>query len=169
VCHANPAALQLLGPQVRRVNLGLSGSRDGSALDDRVRAVAVTRMPFSATVHHRGQSLGLRISPLPRTSTVSGGLGKLVDAVAHPTGFHHRASVVLTVTPLLGERTAGLHEQARRWQLTPAEEALWRALRAGRTPTEHATARGVKISTVRSQVRALLDKSGHRNLRELMT
>ena len=169
VCHANPAALQLLGPQVRRVNLGLSGSRDGSTVDARVRAVAATRLPFSTTVHHRGQTLGLRISPLPRTTTDSGGLGKLVDAVGHPTGFHHRASVVLTVTPLLGEGTAGLHEQARRWQLTPAEEVLWKALRAGRTPTEHATARGVKISTVRSQIRALLDKSGHRNLRELMT
>lgn len=169
VCHANPAAVRLLGHQLNRVNVGLSGSRDGSSLDAHVRTVARTRLPFSTTLHHRGQTLGLRLSPLPRTPTENGGLGKLVDAVGHPAGFHHRASVVLTVTPLLGERTAGLHDQARRWQLTPAEEALWKALSAGRTPDEHAAARRVKISTVRSQIRALLDKSGHRNLRELMT
>jgi DNA-binding CsgD family transcriptional regulator len=128
-----------------------------------------TRLPFSTTVHHRGQTLGLRISPLPRTTTSSGGLGKLVDAVGHPTGFHHRASVVLTVTLLGSEGTMAPRHQVQQWQLTAAEEALWTALRAGRSPAEHAEARGVKISTVRSQVRALLEKSGSRSLRELLS
>jgi len=168
VCHANPAATQLLGPHLRRVNLGLSGSPDGSTLDARVRAVAATRLPFSATVHHRGRSLGLRLSPLPKSSQASQGLGKLVDAVGHPSGFHYRASVVLTVVPLTDQVTAELSEQARRWRLTAAEEALWRALREGRTPAEHAAARGVKISTVRSQIRALLEKSACQNLRSLL-
>lgn len=134
VCHANPAATQLLGPHMRRVNLGLSGSQAGSSLDARVRAVASTPLPFSTTVHHRGYSLGLRISPSPRTPSGSGGLGKLVAAVGHPSGFHHRASVVLTVTLLRSEGGADPHHQARRWQLTPAEEALWIALRSGHGP-----------------------------------
>lgn len=168
VCHANPAATQLLGPHLRRVNLGLSGSPDGSTLDARVRAVAATRLPFSATVHHRGQTLGLRISPLPRHSMGTGGLGKLVDAVGHPSGFHHRASMVLTVTLLRSGGGADPHHQARRWQLTPAEEALWTALRAGHSPEAYAIAKGVKISTVRSQIRALLSKANSTSLRELM-
>jgi DNA-binding CsgD family transcriptional regulator len=105
---------------------------------------------------------------LPRSSEASPGLGKLVDAIGHPSGFHHRASVVLSIVPLIGQATARASEQARRWGLTAAEETLWRALRDGKTPAEHAAAKGVKISTVRSQIRALLEKSECQSLRSLL-
>lgn len=169
VCHANPAAVQLLGHQLSRVNVGLSGSRDGSSLDARVRAVARTRVAFSTTVHHRSQTLGLRLFPLPRSAQGSSGLGKLADAVGHPSGFHHRAAVVLTVFPLASQRVVDDSGRANLWNLTPAEEALLCALRSGRSPAEYAAMRAVKISTVRSQIRALLEKSGYASLRELLT
>lgn len=44
--------------------------------------------------------------------------------------------------------------------LTPAEAALAMALAGGSSPREAAEARGVQLTTVRSQIRALLDKTG---------
>jgi len=66
VMHANPAAVRLLGDQMSRVNLGLSGTPDGSAMNAHARTVALTRRPTSFTIHRRGQSLDLTLSPLPR-------------------------------------------------------------------------------------------------------
>ncbi|MEX1826800.1 hypothetical protein [Luteibacter sp. CQ10] len=169
VLHANPAAVRLLGDQMGRVNLGLSGSQDGSVVDAYVRTVALTRRPVSLIVHRRGHALALTLSPLPRRP---GGeahfLGKLVGSLGGGDGVHHRASVVLTVaapTKVAASTLAGL---ARAWSLTPAEEALLRALAAGTSPAQHAEGRGVKISTVRSQVRAVLEKSGTSTLRDLV-
>ncbi|MDQ8048094.1 PAS domain-containing protein [Luteibacter sp.] len=167
--HANPAAVRLLGDKTGRVNLGLSGTPDGSAVDAHIRTVAMTRRPVSLTIRRRGQPLTLTLSPLPRAA--GGGthaLGKLVVSTGGTAGLHHRASVVLTVSEPAGtgrELVAGLAQQ---WGLTPAEEALLRSLAVGTSPAGHAEGRGVKISTVRSQVRALLEKSGHPNLRALV-
>jgi DNA-binding CsgD family transcriptional regulator len=166
VLHANPSAVRLLGDQMARVNLGLSGTVAGSSLDAHARAVALTRRPSTLSVRHRSRHLTLTLSPLPRrASGVVGGLGKMAAASGDLSGLHHRASVVMTVTEVGKKDVAGL---AREWGLTPAEEALLRALAAGTSPAAHAEGRGVKISTVRSQVRALLEKSGHPNLRSLV-
>jgi DNA-binding CsgD family transcriptional regulator len=166
VLHANPSAVRLLGDQMGRVNLGLSGTVAGSSLDAHARATALTRVPSTQSVRHRGRHLTLTLSPLPRrASGVVGGLGKMAVAFGDLSGLHHRASVVMTVTEVGKKDVAGL---AREWGLTPAEEALLRALAAGTSPAAHAEGRGVKISTVRSQVRALLEKSGHPNLRALV-
>lgn len=169
VLHANPAAIRLLGDQTGRVNLGLSGTHDGSAVDAHVRTVAMTRRPVSLTVRRRGQPLTLTLSPLPRTpESGTHALGRLVGSTGGTAGLHHRASVVLTVSEPAGTDRELLAGLARRWGLTPAEEALLRALAVGTSPVQHAEGRGVKISTVRSQVRALLEKSGHPNLRALV-
>jgi DNA-binding CsgD family transcriptional regulator/PAS domain-containing protein len=51
--------------------------------------------------------------------------------------------------------------------LTPAEAGLARALLAGRRPEEVAEARGVKLTTVRSQLSQVLHKTGVRRQSEL--
>lgn len=166
VQHANPYAVRLLGDQMGRVNLGLSGTVSGSSLDAHARAVALTRRPSTLSIRHRSREVTLTLSPLPRrASGVVGGLGKIAAASGDPSGLHHRASVVMTVTEVGKKDVAGL---ARAWGLTPAEEALLRALAVGTSPAAHAEGRGVKVSTVRSQIRALLEKSGHPNLRALV-
>jgi DNA-binding CsgD family transcriptional regulator len=169
VLHANPAAVRLLGDQMGRVNLGLSGTNAGSSIDAHARAVALTRRPSTLSVRHRSKHLTLTLSPLPRVP-VSGmsGLGKLATLTGSLSVLHHRASVVLTVTEMSGKGTSNVASLARAWGLTPAEEALLRALMAGVSPAEHAERRGVKISTVRSQIRSLLEKSGSPNLRTLV-
>jgi DNA-binding CsgD family transcriptional regulator len=169
VLHANPAAVRLLGDQVGRVNLGMSGTVAGSSLDAHAKAVALTRAPSTLSVRHRNRHLTLTLSPLPRRpSGVVGGLGKMAAATGDLSGLHHRAGVVLTVTDMFGAGSKEVAGLARRWGLTPAEEALLRALAVGTSPAAHAEGRGVKISTVRSQVRALLEKSGNPNLRALV-
>lgn len=169
VVHANPAAERLLGDRMGRVNLGLSGTNAGSSIDAHARAVCLTRCPVSLSVRHRGRELVLTLSPIPRASTGAlGGLGRLVDSVGGGEGFHHRASVVLTLQEKTAIGKPDIGMQARAWGLTPAEEALVRALMAGTSPAEHAERRGVKISTVRSQVRAVLDKAGAASLRDLV-
>jgi DNA-binding CsgD family transcriptional regulator len=168
VLHANPAAVRLLGDQMGRVNLGLSGTVAGSSLDAHARAVAITRAPSTLSVSHRSRRLTLTLSPLPRAAgNGTHALGKLVGNLGGGEGFHYRASVVLTVSEPAGTDREALAGLARSWGLTAAEEALLRSLAAGTSPAGHAEGRGVKISTVRSQVRALLEKSGHPNLRAL--
>ena len=169
VLHANPAAVRLLGDQMGRVNLGLSGTHAGSSLDAHARAVALTRSPVSLSVLHRGRQLALTLSPLPRGATGAlGGLGRIAGPTGVLSGLHHRANVVLTVREALCG-TPDIGSQAKAWGLTPAEEALVRALAAGVSPAEHAERRGVKISTVRSQVRMVLEKSGQQSLRTMLS
>ena len=57
---------------------------------------------------------------------------------------------------------------ARLYGLTPAEGRLAAALLAGKTPGEHATAAGVSIATVRTQMHAVLAKTGTRRQAELV-
>lgn len=169
VLHANPAAVRLLGDRMGRVNLGLSGTRAGSSIDAYARAVAATRVPVSVSVRHRGQTLALTFSPVPRMATGAlGGLGKIAGPRGALSGMHHTASVVLTVQDRIATGKLEVGMLARRWELTPAEEALLRALVAGVSPAEHAARRGVKLSTVRTQVRALLEKSGHSSVRSVL-
>lgn len=69
---------------------------------------------------------------------------------------------------------AGTHAAARleaitsRFGLTPAESRLLQLLHRGRTPAEAAEQLGVCMSTVRTQVAALLGKTGARRQVDLM-
>lgn len=57
---------------------------------------------------------------------------------------------------------------ALRFQLTPAETEVLKALSAGVKPTEVAARQGVAISTVRSQIQSIRAKSGADSIGELM-
>ena len=83
-------------------------------------------------------------------------------------GLHHRASVVMTVRPEVQKR-ATPQDLMMRWGLTPAEGALAKALLAGKSVADYAAEKRVKVSTVRTHVRALLEKSGCRSMREWLS
>lgn len=55
----------------------------------------------------------------------------------------------------------------RPFALTHAEMAVVSAMVEGLTPTEYATRRGVQISTVRSQIKSILAKTGARRIAEV--
>lgn len=57
---------------------------------------------------------------------------------------------------------------ALRYQLTPAETEVLKALSNGVKPTDVATRQGVAISTVRSQIQSIRAKSGADSIGELM-
>ena len=61
---------------------------------------------------------------------------------------------------------AALARQA--WRLSPAETALLRALLRGQTPQDFADARRVRIRTVRTQLSALLLKTGAARQQDLV-
>lgn len=94
------------------------------------------------------------VSPLPP------GLG---EALAGPRGL---AIVVLRSLDAARPKVAGRLRQL--FGLTGAEAALALALVSGDRPEEIAAARGVRISTVRFQLRAILDKTGTRGQSDLV-
>ncbi len=57
---------------------------------------------------------------------------------------------------------------AQLYGLTPAEGRLAAVLLAGKTPGEHATAAGVSIASVRTQLHVALAKTGTRRQAELV-
>lgn len=110
----------------------------------------------------RRPGLNVGILPLARERVAEGsafaGLGALVMASGR-SGLPHGADVVVTLDVASPKRLA-LADFARRWQLTPAEHRVLAALVAGQTVTEYAAAAGIRDTTARTHVRALLQKSG---------
>lgn len=169
--HANRQAVALLGPYLNRVNLGQSGrSPHGSNLDALIEQVARSRRSAEIVLDpHLGRP-GVVVSITPvsadgSSGAVRGSAGLLASAPPQLPGLHHRASVVMTVKAG-APKSATSRDLIARWNLTPAEAALARALLAGKSVADHAAEKRVKVSTVRTHVRALLEKSGCRSMRE---
>jgi DNA-binding NarL/FixJ family response regulator len=83
--------------------------------------------------------------------------------VAHLACFLARASG-LRHSRRASLRSAALIEASR---LTPSERAVLNLLRQGYAQSAVAAMRGVAVETVKTQVRAILHKTGHRTVRQL--
>jgi DNA-binding CsgD family transcriptional regulator len=59
------------------------------------------------------------------------------------------------------------HSATRPFALSRAEMAVAAAIAGGLTPGEYAARRGVKISTVRSQIKSILEKTGTRRITDI--
>lgn len=79
-----------------------------------------------------------------------------------------KGRVLLLLRPLAPRRGADVKLLTALFGMTPAEGAAAIALVKGATPQEIATAREVKVSTVRTLLQRAQDKAGCRNLRELV-
>lgn len=116
---------------------------------------AATGGPGGAVALHRpgGATVAALVSPLP-------------PGLADEAGHHGLALIALR--PLAPGRAPISARLRDLFGLTPAEAALAVALLSGQRPEEIAAARGVKISTVRFQLRAVLDKTGARGQSDLV-
>lgn len=172
--HANAQAGALLGPYLNRVNLGQSGRQPhGSNLDALIEQVTRNRRSAEIALEpylgRPGVTLLITpVSPDGASGAVRGSAGRLAYAPPHLPGLHHRASVVMTVKPA-ARKSATQQDMIVRWNLTPAEAALAKALLAGKSVADHAAEKRIKVSTVRTHVRALLEKSGCRSMREWLS
>jgi DNA-binding NarL/FixJ family response regulator len=134
---------------------------DAAALGALVKATASGGAPGGA-VRVRNElgvaTLAALVAPLPR---------RLSDAPGGPAGRVENQALIL-LRDLTAHPAAPATELLRDlFGLTRAEAEVARALAGGATKAAVAQARGIGETTVRTQVRALLTKTGAANLRDL--
>ena len=161
---ASGGALRLAAIQGAGVGLGDTvatpvQARERAALRDLVAATALGGGAGGALRLRDGGGearLAALVCPLPARLAGRGGVGRAAG----------RALVLLRA---LGPGAALPRAEVLRdlFALTRAEAEIARALAGGATKAAVAAARGVSETTVRSHVRALLDKTGTANLRDL--
>lgn len=181
VLFANRAANHLLGDV-----LTTHGFRRfwafGGTLRELFKQVSTDRQArFTTAVHTvggRALSLLFSLFPLPREQGIGFTMPKGLEAVTRakdggsgqgeaklPSG---NASILVLVRARMAAPTTGsfLYQQA--FGLTAAEARLADFLALGQSPQDYADQAKVSIATVRTQIRALLAKTGAANLRALV-
>lgn len=157
VVFANRCAQSLL--REGRVLALRQGLLHAPAHDDAVRLATafhqarMTRRPSSLRVGIADGHCTLTVLPLARSTALSACLGapSLLVLVSH--GRRRRVLTVQQLMQLFG--------------LTPAEARLARAIAAGESLESYAAAAGVGLSTVKTQLRAVFDKTGTQRQAEL--
>lgn len=77
-------------------------------------------------------------------------------------------AALISLPQARGTQDLAVHSFARQYSFTGAETAVLEALLAGRRPDEIACAKGVQLSTVRTQIGQLRQKCGAHSIRELL-
>lgn len=154
VLHANRLARQALeGPHALKLEQGrlrAGNSRDTQALLDALDAAM-----------HRGLRRMLQLSQGDSAVTVA-----VLPLDAHGSTAGGAALVSL---PQSGRtQDLAVHSFARQHGFSPTETEVLQALLAGRRPGEIAGAKGVQLSTVRTQIGQLRLKCGAHSIRELL-
>jgi len=93
-------------------------------------------------------------------SLLAGRAGRLPWRIAVDPTDRDEPAAIVTIIDLEAALRARLARAAARFGFTPSETALAESLMRGRSLDDHADLRGVRISTTRAQLRALLAKSG---------
>jgi DNA-binding CsgD family transcriptional regulator len=162
VCHLNAAARSLCnggGLHIAGRRLSAPLGRDARALEDAWRRLAAGGLPQDVLV---------------RSPSAPGGRGMLVVTLCRlpPGGPLSRAagaSHMACIAPLARARLPAANQLVTLFGLTRAEARLAHTLAAGRTLSEAAAEAGVKAATVRSQLLAVLAKTGAKRQQELVT
>lgn len=134
---------------------------DGLALAALVRSTALGGSPGGGVLLHDAHAepaLAAMVGPLPR---------RLTEASRQEHG--RIAGQALILLRDLSAKPAPPPADLLRdlFHLTRAEAEIARALAGGATKESVAAVRGIRASTVRTQVRAILEKTGAANLRDL--
>lgn len=171
VQFANQAALDLLGD-------GLAGKgfrksfRPAAELLGLVRQVISDRQARTMTLARPKGSWLCSVLPFPREHEAAGPvpteLAGLTSPPAGPGASWNPgvASVVVLIRPESMAPASRLYAQS--FGLTPAEVRLAEALAQHMAPRDYADRSGVSVATVRTQIRAILAKTGAVNLRALV-
>ena len=173
VLTANMTAEMMMagGSAIRSIHRGANGTRqtiaaaanhkDNTSLSALVRATALGGSAGGA-VRLRdvdgGAMLAALVTPLPRR--MLGKVGELAGRVA--------GQALILLRELSASQEPPKAELLRNlFGFTPAEAEVARALVGGATRSMVAVKRGTQVSTVRTQVRSVLEKTGAANLRDL--
>lgn len=89
---------------------------------------------------------------------------------SHPQGLnlHPRGDVIMLIRPKHRQTAPSKVSLSDLFALTPAESRLARALALGATAEQYAQQQGLSITAIRTQIRALLPKTGEESLQGLM-
>lgn len=150
-------------------------------IDAAIRRVQQCRQPESLQVTLRqqpAQTCVINILSVPQAGyshgTLLPGFSSSDELAAHanrrhPQGLHlhPRGDVILLIRPKHRQTAASTASLAELFALTPAESRLARALALGASSEHYAQKHGLSINTVRTQIRALLAKTGEDNLQGL--
>lgn len=178
VLFANLAAQRLLGNVLTTWGFRTSwapGSQLKAQFKQTIRDRQARTLPLTHPIGGRPTQLVLSLLPLPRDRGMGVRMPSGMEAVSQvldpalPGGIRAIPSASLVV--LIRAQTAspsGPGRYQRAFGLTPAEARLADALAHGASPQDHADSAGVSIATVRTQIRALLAKTGAANLRALV-
>lgn len=181
VLFANRAASHLLSDMLTTHGFRRSWQFSG-VLGSLLKQVSKDRLSRSTTVIHtpggRPVSLLCSLLPLPREHGIGFKMPKGMDGAPPSRGGGapqrqdffpgSKASVLVIIRAETRAQVSGrsLYQQA--FGLTAAETRLADALLTGQSPGEYADSTKVSIATVRTQIRALLAKTGASNLRTLL-
>lgn len=181
VIYANTVADSILGLGLIRSGLGLDVPI-GLGAEQRIQRVYTSRRSetFAAIQSRNGQATKLLVSVFAIPPEGSGshglpvGLGGMsaIPSVA-TTGeslFNSlsRPNVMVLLRRADEAKPLGAEHLRQMFGLTPAEARLGEALAKGTTTQEFSDQNQVSINTIRTQVRALLSKTGARNLTGLV-
>jgi DNA-binding CsgD family transcriptional regulator len=175
---ANQAAQRLLGNVLTTRGFRASwapGAQLKAQFKQAIRDRQARTLPLVHSVGGQPTQLVLSLLPLPRDRGMGVRMPDGMAAVSRvldpalPGGIEAIPSASLVV--LIRAQTASLASPGRyqrAFGLTPAEARLADALAHGTSPQVYADTVGLSIATVRTQIRALLAKTGAANLRALV-
>ncbi|MEQ6291315.1 helix-turn-helix transcriptional regulator [Vogesella sp. GCM10023246] len=161
---------------------GQHALQESRQIDDAIRRVQLSRQPenlLATPRRHPEQPCVINILPVPQAGYSHGvllpGFTSREELAAHagrshPQGLnlHPRGDVILLIRPKHRQTAASATSLAELFELTVAESRLARALALGASAEDYAQENGVSINTVRSQIRALLAKTGEDSLQDLL-
>jgi DNA-binding CsgD family transcriptional regulator/PAS domain-containing protein len=160
--YLNDAAKTLLqlveDVRVRGNRLAPSSDRLAQQLAQRVRGVCsdhpvVDATPLYIPGSSGPRSLEIQVVPLP-------------PRLAAGVGYPRPLAMLLLRQPFRGFKWP--RAASRPFALSHAEMDVVSAIVEGLTPAEYAARRGVQVSTVRSQIKSILSKTGTRRIAELV-
>jgi DNA-binding CsgD family transcriptional regulator/PAS domain-containing protein len=176
---ANQAAQRLLGDVLTTRGFRASWA-PGAQLKSQFKQAIWDRqartLPLTHSVAGRPTPLVLSLLPLPRDRGIGVRMPDGMSAVTRvldpslPGGIGAipSASLVVLIRTREAVQPAGPALYQRAFGLTPAEARLADALAQGASPQGYAGTHGLSVATVRTQIRALLAKTGASSLRALV-
>ncbi len=177
--YLNPVAERYLPaqPGAARHDRSLAGH---SGLLEAINRVQRSRQAESLPIAAGplGEGVIVNVLPLPRDGfQYQGAVGGFTGAAetaairtrSHQQGLalHPQGDILLLIRPRQRQQPASAANLAELFDLTPAESRLAHALARGDTAEQYATRHSLSLATVRSQIRAILQKTGEDNLQNL--
>lgn len=179
ILFANKSAQRLLGNVLTTRGFRTSwapGSQVKAQFKQTIRDRQARTFPLVHSIGGQPTPLILSLLPLPRDRGIGVRMPNGMEAVSRvlapalPGGIGAipSASLVVLIRAQEAVHLAGPGLYQRAFGLTPAEARLADALARGASPQGYADTTGLSIATVRTQIRALLAKTGASGLRALV-